>query len=86
MGLGAVIGAILGGGAAFGASKVIGDLKFKPKPVEKPPALPSTKTSEAKALEAARVRRAGIARNKSIYTSPLGLTTSADILKQYLGQ
>jgi hypothetical protein len=80
-GLGLAVGGAITAGTIFGATKALGSAMKPPKspdlpPLPKPPSLsdtgPGSPTAKAKAETTER--RKAVARNKSIYTSPLGLT------------
>jgi hypothetical protein len=88
-------GAVIAGSAVYGASKLIGGKQESggggssattPAPLPTPP---SVGTSEIEAKAAIDQKRRAVARNKTNYTSPIGLTDSAKsdlALKTLTGQ
>lgn len=84
-----ITGAILlGAGAGFGASKLIGGSSKSASKISSPLPLPQPPSQAAAADKAGEViKKKKIAATQSIYTSPLGVAGQADVnRKTLLGQ
>lgn len=85
MAVGTTTALLLGGGAAFGAQKLLSGSKM---PDAQPIPLPQPPSSDAAADKGADLaKRKRLASTKSIYSSPLGIGGEADVArKTLLGQ
>ena len=82
-----IAAAAIGGGIGFGASKLAGGGGSKGGGPSAPQPLPQAPTVEAAAEKADTLKRKKVsAASKSVYTSPLGVSGEANVIKTKLGQ